>query len=192
MGREFELKFRATAEQLEDIGAQYAPFTQIRMETTYYDAPSGVLSRLHWTFRRRMENGVSVVTLKSDLPDGSRGEWETECGDILAAVPALLALGAPAELAEYTSEGVVPTCGARFLRRAAKISLGNAVAELALDQGVLLGGGKEEPISEVEVELKEGPDGAVIAFGAELARKYGLQPESRSKIKRALALAGRA
>ena len=73
MGREFELKYRADKAQLEEIAAVYGPFREIAMETTYYDAPSGVFSRLHWTLRRRLENGVSVCTLKSNLPDGSRG-----------------------------------------------------------------------------------------------------------------------
>ena len=34
MGREFELKYRATGEQLEEIEACYQGFREIRMETT--------------------------------------------------------------------------------------------------------------------------------------------------------------
>ena len=191
MGREFELKYRATGEQLREIEAFYGQFHQIAMETTYYDAPDGVFSRLRWTLRRRTENGVSVCTLKSNLSDGSRGEWETECGDILSAVPRLIALGAPKELAEYTGAGVEPTCGARFTRKALTLAAGEGTVELALDSGVLLGGGKELPLAEVEVELKQGRDEDAVAFAQALAARFGLAPEPKSKLRRALELAGR-
>ena len=191
MGREFELKYRATEEQLKNIEAIYGEFREIRMETTYYDAPDGIFSRLHWTLRRRMENGVSVCTLKSNLSDGSRGEWEVEWGDILSAVPRLIAMGAPKELEEYTRDGVSPTCGARFTRKALTLAAGAGTVELALDQGQLLGGGQELPFAEVEVELKQGRDEDAVAFAQTLAARFGLTQEPKSKLRRALELAGR-
>ena len=191
MGREFELKYRATEEQLKNIEAIYGGFREIRMETTYYDAPDGVFSRLHWTLRRRMENGVSVCTLKSNLPDGSRGEWEVEWGDILSAVPRLIAMGAPKELEEYTRDGVSPTCGARFTRKALTLAAGAGTVELALDQGQLLGGRQALPFAEVEVELKQGRDEDAVAFAQTLASRFGLTQEPKSKLRRALELAGR-
>ena len=191
MGREFELKYRATEEQLKNIEAIYGGFREIRMETTYYDAPDGIFSRLHWTLRRRMENGVSVCTLKSNLSDGSRGEWEVEWGDILSAVPRLIAMGAPKELEEYTRDGVSPTCGARFTRKALTLAAGAGTVELALDKGVLLGGGQALPFAEVEVELKQGRDEDAVAFAQTLASRFGLTQEPKSKLRRALELAGR-
>ncbi len=190
MGREFELKYRAAPEQLAQIQRQYDGFATIRMETTYYDTPSGVLRRLHWTLRRRMENGVPVCTLKTNLPDGSRGEWEVRCEDVCEAVPRLIALGAPEELARYTAGGVVPTCGARFTRQAAQVTSGDTLVELALDQGVLIGGGREMPLSEAEVELKQGRDAEAVRFAQQLAAQFGLTPEPKSKLRRALELAG--
>ena len=191
MGREFELKYKATGAQLEAIQREYRDFRIITMETTYYDAPDGVFGRLHWTLRRRMENGVSVCTLKSNLPDGSRGEWEVECPEVLRAVPGLIALGAPAELAELTANGVSPTCGARFTRKAKNLPAGEGLVELALDQVVLLGGGKELPFAEVEVELKQGADEDAVAFAQALAERFNLTSEPKSKLRRALRLAGR-
>lgn len=188
MGREFELKYRVTPEQLAQIRRQYDGFATIQMETTYYDTPSGILGRLHWTLRRRMENGVSVCTLKSDLPDGSRGEWEVCCAHILEAVPQLIALGAPGELAQYTAAGVIPTCGARFTRQAALIQSDDTLVELALDQGVLTGGGREAALSEAEVELKRGQDAGAVRFARQLAAQFGLTPEPKSKFRRALEL----
>ena len=189
MGREFELKYRAEASVLAAMEAAYGPFTAISMETAYYDAPDGKLRSLCWTLRRRLENDVSVCTVKTPALGGARGEWEVICDDLVSAIPKLVALGAPEELAQYTASGVVQTCAARFTRLATTLTLENGTVELALDQGVLIGGGKELPFAEVEVELKAGSEADAIVFAQALALRYGLTPEPRSKVQRALALA---
>ena len=189
MGKEFELKFAATKADLEKLKARYPHLRQIAMETTYYDNPQGDFSRLKWTFRRRLENEKSICTLKTPLEGLGRAEFEVECGDIEAAVSLLLEQGAPKELLLLTCRGVAPSCGAKFTRLAGLLEIPNGKAELALDEGVLLGGGKELPFAEVEVELKEGSEAAVTAFAASLAAEYGLKPEYKSKVARARQLA---
>ena len=189
MGKEFELKFSATKADLEKLKARYPHLRQIAMETTYYDNPQGDFSRLKWTFRRRLENEKSICTLKTPLEGLGRAEFEVECGDIEAAVSLLLEQGAPKELLLLTCRGVAPSCGAKFTRLAGLLEIPNGKAELALDEGVLLGGGKELPFAEVEVELKEGSEAAVTAFAASLAAEYGLKPEYKSKVARARQLA---
>ena len=189
MGREFELKFRADEEKIAAIAAEYGDFTAISMETTYYDTADRALSPLRWTLRRRYEDGKSVCTLKTPAPGGARGEWETECSHILSAIPELCKLGAPMQLIALTIDGVEQVCGAKFTRLAKVLKLEGCTVELALDRGCLMGGGREEPLTEVEVELKEGSDEAAIAFAAALAEKFGLTPEKGSKYRRALALA---
>ena len=190
MGREFELKYAATREDWAALKAKYPHLRPIVMETTYYDDHQGIMSRMHWTLRRRMENEISVCSLKTPAGGLLRGEWETDCDDILEAVPRLLAMGAPAELAELTAGGIKSVCGARFTRLAGPIEVEGATLELALDEGVFLGGGKEEAFTEVEVELKEGSEAAAVAFGTALAAKLNLREEHRSKVGRARALAG--
>lgn len=189
MGREFELKYRADADAISRIREMYGDFTPITMETAYYDTPDRMFSRLRWTLRRRYENGSAVCTLKTPAPDGSRGEWEAACPDIASAIPELCKLGAPAGLLEYTVTPLEISCGARFTRLAKTIALPDAVLELALDQGVLLGGGKEAPFAEVEAELKEGSEASVRAFAEALAAEFRLKEEKFSKHKRAMLLA---
>lgn len=189
MGQEFELKYRATPEQLVRIQNELGPFREIIMETTYYDTPDRALSARKWTFRRRFENGISVCTLKTPGEHGVRGEWEVQCGSILEAPEKLCKLGCPEELMQLTAQGVVMVCGARFSRLACLIETEGCMVELALDRGRLLGGGKELPFSEAEVELKSGQEESAVAFGRMLAETYCLTPEHRSKFKRALALA---
>ncbi|MBP3673207.1 MAG: CYTH domain-containing protein [Oscillospiraceae bacterium] len=189
MGREFELKYAAAPSQLEALKARYPHLRPISMETTYYDTPDGALSKVRWTLRRRMENGVSICTLKTPLPDGSRGEWEVECSNIQDGIDALFAAGAPKALLLYTVQGVQEVCAARFTRLAGLIRLDGCTVELALDEGCLLGGGKELPLCEAEVELKDGDENLAVAFAERLASEFGLKPEPKSKYRRALGLA---
>jgi len=190
MGREFELKFRAEEAQQEAILAKFGAFDTIAMETTYYDTPDRALSARHITLRRRMENGLSVCTVKTPGKDGSRGEWEYPCEEITQAIRALCKLGCPEELKTLTSVGVSPLCGARFTRRAKEVTMADCTVEIALDRGVLLGGGREIPLCEVEVELKSGEEAAALAFAEALAREFDLIPEEKSKFRRASDLVG--
>ena len=183
MGRELEYKYKGTETAFAALGQRFAPFTETKMETTYYDTPDAALSKRRWTLRRRMENAISVCTLKVPLPDGSRGEWEAEAPSIEEGLEALCRCGAPGELREVT--GLSPICGARFTRLAALVTLPDAKLELALDRGVLLGGGKEQPLLEIEAEYKEGKEAAYHAFGSALAREFGLEEEPLSKFARA-------
>lgn len=189
MGREFELKFRADAAVIAEIQGKYGDFTPISMETTYYDTPDRRLSSLRRTLRRRMENGVSVCTFKCPHSSGGRGEWEVEADSIREGIPKLCAQGADPELMSLTAGGLTEVCGARFTRLAKTLKVPGGIVELALDRGVLLGGGKELPLAEVEVELKEGSDEAAAAFARQIAAEFRLVPEEKSKFARAMALA---
>lgn len=189
MGREFEVKYAATLEQIEALKEAFPNLTSIDMESNYYDTPDAKLGQKHWTLRRRYENGVSICTVKTPAANGGRGEWEVRCDRIEDAIPELCKLGAPLELAELAAEGIVDICGAKFTRLAGPIDFVYCTAELALDQGVLTGGGREIPLMEVELELKSGSEAALIIFAETLAEKFQLLPESRSKYSRALSLA---
>ena len=189
MGRELELKFAASSETLDAMEGKYAPLTPITMHTRYFDTPHQAFRERRWTLRLRLENGRPICTLKTRLSDGSRGEYETESGDIVSAIPALLEQGAPAELEELAREGLEEVCGARFTRLARIIDVPGGQVELALDRGEFTGGGRTLPFTEAEAELKAGPDEVLARFGRALAEEFSLREEPRSKIQRAMALA---
>ena len=189
MGAEYERKFRADGDILHSVHTTFpARWQTISMETTYYDTPDRAFSARRYTLRSRLENGVQVCTLKTPGQGIERGEWEVECDNIEAAIDKLCKLGCPAELAQLCEEGLIPICGARFTRRAGTFTLRDCVLELALDEGVLLGGGKELPLCELEVEHKSGDREATDSFARQLADIYGLAEEEKSKFARALAL----
>ncbi len=190
MGIEFELKFTATPSQLQAVRAAFeGAQTHFQMETAYYDTPTGELSARHCTLRRRMENGRSVCTLKLPAAGEARQEFEVFAEHIEDAIPALCKLSGQEQLHEVISSGLVQVCGARFLRMAKILELDGCCVELALDEGILTGGGRQMPLCEIEVELKSGDPEAAVAFAQDLARQFGLQREERSKFCRALDLA---
>ena len=191
MGSEFELKYKATPDILSAVLATLPGQVQhFEMRTTYYDTVHRLLAGRHWTLRRRIENGVSICTFKTPGADGARREFEVECDDIMEGVSMLCKLSRERVLAGFASTGLVEVCGAAFHRIAITVQLEGAVAEVALDQGKLLGGGKEQPLCELEVEQKSGDRNAVIAFASALADRFGLEPEPKSKFRRAADLAG--
>ena len=189
MGREFELKYRATQAQQAALAEKFGTFREITMESTYYDTADATLSHRHITLRCRKENGTAVCTAKTPLADGSRGEWEVLWDQPENMIEVLCKHGAPEELKKLTAGGIHPVCGARFTRRAKSVEVPGGLVELALDRGILMGGGKELPLCEVEVELKSGDDSAAILFAQALAAEFALVPEKRSKFCRAQALA---
>ena len=190
MGVEFEIKFRATEDILDEIDRSIQGETQhYRMETTYYDTPDGALAARLYTLRRRMENDVSVCTLKTPAGGNGRQEYEVEENTIEDALPRLCKLSQIADLPKLLENGVAPLCGAKFQRIAKTVWFMDSCLEIALDKGVLTGGGKQIDLREVEVELKEGAKEAALGYAAVLAERFGLIPETQSKFKRARDLA---
>lgn len=184
MGCEFELKFRASGEQLSQIMAAFpGGYTRIPMATTYYDTAEGGLSARYFTLRHRQEGDRHICTLKTPAQGAARNEYEVECPDIAQALEPLSRLSG----IELPGQLVV-SCGARFQRAAKLLELDGCAAELALDQGELLNGQTRQEFAEVELELKSGDRNALIAFGEVFARRFGLSVEHRSKFARAKAL----
>lgn len=190
MGIEFELKYRATPEQLAKVQASVTGQTQhFAMHTTYYDTPDGALSARHYTLRQRWENETSICTLKFPVTCNGRGEFEVEAPTIQDAIPELCKLSQLPDLPILLEKGITPVCGAKFDRIAITLTLTDTTLELALDQGILYGGGREIPLCELEIELKDGSQNIALGYGAVLEKTYGFQPETASKFRRALALA---
>lgn len=188
MGVEFELKFQATPEKQAALMQQFSgSWETISMATTYYDTPQRILGAKKMTLRCRLENGEAVCTVKTPEIGGARGEWDCRCDDIRKALPELCKLGGPEIL--LTLRDLEEVCAARFTRRTTMIVTEEFTAELALDSGVLMGGGREAALCEVELELKSGDKNAMVLFAQVIANRYALIHQPKSKFRRALELA---
>jgi len=130
-----------------------------------------------------------MVWRNEEAPGGGRGEWEVEAATVEEALPVLCKLSGKEDLAVLTGAGLVEVCGARFTRLAVPVTAGGSLLELALDRGILTGGGRQLPLCEVEAELKAGDPRDADLFAAWLQAAFGLTPENRSKFRRALSLA---
>ena len=190
MGKEFELKYKASPEILEKIREDFQEsFETIRMSTRYFDTPGGDLARRRWTLRLRQENDITVCGLKTPGRDMVRGEWEVMETDLERGLQKLCALDVPEEFPGLIRNGAVQVCAAEFTRLAGSLRRGDCVLELALDEGDFLGRHTRRHFAEVEAELKSGSRIDCEKFGAALAEKYGLETETVSKFERAFALA---
>ena len=188
MGIEYEYKFKLDFPNLLSLNAAFPQKSrEIQMETVYYDTPSGSLSSRRYTLRRRLENGVSVCTLKTPAGD-ARNEWETENAFIENAIPTLIADGAPEELKDLVKEGLIPICGAKFIRLAKAIPITGGELEMALDHGFLFAGDRKMPLCEMELELKSGSKRSFDLFVWSVSGEFLLEEEKQSKFARALQL----
>ena len=186
MGREFELKYAATPEKLAAIFQMWENWEAISMETTYFDTRDDALSAEHCTLRCRMENGVCVCTIKTPISGFGRGEWNKNapwCAETVAQ------LFAEAGREAIAFDALRPVCGAKFIRRAKTVELPGCTVEIALDEGILMGGTQQIPLCELEIEVKDGSEKGAVLWAKSLAAKFDLQPESRSKFRRASLLA---
>jgi len=73
-------------------------------------------------------------------------------------------------------------------RRKLRVDTNEAIAEIALDYGSIVTKNGTSPICEAEIELYSGKEESLVALGEHLSQKYGLEPETRSKFARGLAL----
>lgn len=197
MATETELKIEVGDLQLLDCiltgaeirDAMQAAFSYVKMQSVYYDTEDEFLAGNSVILRIRTENGRSVATVKTKGEGHSRGEWECQSETPEDAAEALIAAGAPKELRDAVKKGLTAICGADFTRIYAPLKLNDGTGcDLCGDIGVVFAEGKKEPLCELELELREGSEDAMLAFGRALTEKYHLQEGLRSKYARARAL----
>jgi inorganic triphosphatase YgiF len=200
---EIEQKYRVADDSvfpallaLRDLGG-YALRPEAEPEqqfNTYFDTADRRVRASRSGLRVRTIGARRIATLKSEgsvaAGRATRGEWEEEIGadDDPATWPAgelrqrALAITGGAPLA--------PLLTIRTTRHnIAALRDGASVAEISLDRGLIEAGGRTQPLRELEVELKDGGTVADLdAICEALLTRFALEPESRSKLARGLAL----
>ena len=85
MGKELEYKLlvpdeaclRQLLHDAEIAAMAEGPWREMPMKTTYFDSPDRRFGTRHWTLRRRLEDGRSVVCVKTPHAQAhTRGEWQ--------------------------------------------------------------------------------------------------------------------
>lgn len=160
------------------------------LDNIYYDTPELALRKRGVALRVRKQGRLRLQTVKLAAKASAglsvRPEWETPYRghfdfSLIEANDIRQWLERPEIL-----ERIGPLFQTRFRRITwhLPLSAGGEVL-LALDRGTILAGGREEPISEVELELAGSTDVTALQSLAEiLTTRVPLKPESLSKAQR--------
>lgn len=183
------------------------------MASIYYDTRHSDLQSLKASLRVRVEGDDRVITIKRD--DGfheernglhQRMEWSVILDEDTDLDPNLergfdtdafmryaASNGDPDEslrevLDLIEGKPLIEVCRADFERRSTDIGYGDTLMEMSLDAGKLSAGNRSESFQELEIELKEGDARDLFALGEEMAARFPVVPETRSKYGRCLSL----
>ena len=157
----------------------------------YYDTPAAELNRQQAALRVRQVGDQYIQTLKTrgEFVSGAhrRQEWEWP-------VPGpSLSLGLLADTPlenDINLARLAPVFETNFTRQVVMLDDGKAVIECALDDGVIVAGGKQKPLHEVEFELKSGDPSRLLVWAERLARHCPVFLNLISKAEQGYHLAG--
>jgi len=162
--------------------------------TTYFDTPDQTLARNGVSLRVRRVGDTSVQTVKlAGAQSGvaaARGEWEWPiAGDSPELVP-LAGTPASALLNDGLGDRLCPFFVTDIRRRTLLVQPADgSLVEAALGEGEVRAGDASESVSELELELKQGPPGPLYSLALDLAASAPLAIEPESKAERGLRLA---
>jgi inorganic triphosphatase YgiF len=197
-GSEIELKLLVDADRLADFNAAPIIATNARnkgtrkhLKSVYYDTPERTLRRNGLSLRVRQSGARFVQTVKAEFAGDPlrRGEWEASvpsmAPDIGLAMPFI-----PARLhSDVRRHQLEAVFTADVHRHARIIDLPSGAVEVAFDRGHLKSGDRSLPVSEIELELKDGGAVAIYETALRLAEHGALKPSIRSKSARGFELA---
>ncbi|MBR8145793.1 CYTH domain-containing protein [Burkholderia sp. AU19243] len=175
----------------------------IALANVYYDTPDLALAGSKSAVRVRRTPHGWLQTFKTvgsaEAGLHRRHEWELPIAGDALEVDALVAACDVPEAAAALREAA-PALHALFRtdfsRTLWRIAIGGATVEAAVDVGEIVVHAehdtRREPISEIELELIDGPDAALATLAAELQQALpGLTPENISKAQRGYRLRAR-
>ena len=206
-GREIELKLRIAPRDVPRI-LKHPQLRRVRagerkterLLAVYFDTADAQLARAGLALRVRREDGRWLQTLKGPPESGSgagiasRLEFERTlgAGDQPPALDSTQWTLTPwrSTLADAQARGLRPQFATDFRRTTVPVALdGGTRASVSIDQGEVRDGrGHASPISELEVELDDGPLTGLYAFVEGLLAAAPLAIETRSKAERGYAL----
>ncbi len=163
------------------------------LTSVYYDTEEGALERAGVAFRVRNVGRRFVATVKRKLGAGRnpllREEWEAPTAGMAPDPSPLLPL-LPADLRVLLTDAPLrPAFTTTVRRHTQRLVLPDAALEIAFDQGYIEAGERKAPISEIELELKQGRPSALYELALGLAETAPLRPSLASKAERGNALA---
>lgn len=197
MAEELEIKLSLTEQALEQAGRWLLTQPGAReaetrlLENHYFDTPEAELNRQKVALRVRKVGGRFIQTLKTqgEFVDGAhrRQEWEWP----LMGTSLNIGLIADTPVGQDINLAALkPVFETRFTRRIIMLEGSGAVIECALDSGVVRAGDQEQPLCELELELKSGQSAALLSWAHRLAEQVPVFLNLISKAEQGYTLAG--
>jgi triphosphatase len=199
---ETELKLALTEEAAQRLRAHAlfrpppgAEPEQRRLVSTYFDTEDRAFAGQGLALRVRSGDGRFLQTLKSAGEGGvafSRGEWEWEIGGETPDLSRLSGTPASALPLPDLAARVKPLFRTDVTRTIRILTLDQGTtAEAALDAGRVVAGDAEEPVLELELELRAGRPGPLYRLALELHAESPIGIATESKAERGYRLATR-
>lgn len=170
---------------LEDAGT-------LRLRSDYFDSADRRLLRNGFTLRHRHNDGKGTEqTLKWDGP-GTRGASRTEWNWPAQGGPGDLQNLRTVEplrmLRDFDAAALQPLCAVVYQRTKRMWRHNGAAVELSLDIGEIKGGERSLPLSELELELKQGDERSLYDLARQINQILPIYPYTESKGERGLTL----
>jgi inorganic triphosphatase YgiF len=193
---ETELKFEVDASAAERLSQRLALNGRrgrtLALRSVYFDTPDARLRAEGLTLRIRDDGQHRVQTIKT-YGDGlqlDRGEWEAEVKGYALDLEAAADTPLPAALNGCGVDDLRPAFETKVQRSLRRLRVDGALVEAALDRGCVAADGAEEPILELELELKRGKPEALFKLAHDLADVAPMNLSFSSKAARGYALRG--
>lgn len=199
MVKETEIKLRASAEVLQALRShllldarRQGDWQTGTLYNQYFDTANRDLAAAKVALRLRRDGDTYIQTLKSrgqsvaGLSERNEWDWYLKKGELDLAL--LDDSCWPAELAELDKQSLQSVFTTDFQRTRALLRWerdGEIVeVEAALDEGEVRTDNGSEPISELELEVRQGPAVALLELALALAGELPLMPCDISKAER--------
>ena len=176
-----------------DAGAVHGRRAGSKLTSVYFDTNDRRLRENGLSLRVRHAGTKRLQTIKVDGPRShlvSRGEWEHEIEgdkpDLGHVKKTPLAPLAGKKLASKLR----PVFETRVTRTTVPIRVADAMVELAIDRGQMVSGKRSSPISEIEIELKDGDPKALVAVAKKLAKALPTAAWTAEQSRAGLCLSG--
>lgn len=199
MAKETEIKLRVSPSDLDrleqhSLFAQHArqPWQTRELLNAYYDTAAGDLARAQVALRIRRDGEQFIQTLKSKGESmaglSERNEWDWLVDTDQLVLSLLDDSCWPAALRELDKNQLAELFRTDFVRKSVELEWEHAGAthqiEVALDQGQVITAQGNEPICELELELRDGEPAALLELARQLAVDIPLMPCDISKAER--------
>ncbi|MDB5719511.1 MAG: hypothetical protein JWP15_129 [Alphaproteobacteria bacterium] len=161
--------------------------------TSYFDTPSGHLRKAGFSLRVRRRGRAYWQTVKHRGGEAggfsSRAEWEKALTGPELDFVALAATPVGALLSRRDmKKRLTKVSETRVHRTTWLVATGSSSVEVILDEGEVVSGARQEPISELELELKRGNQGDLFALATQIGRHVAVRMGVNSKSERGFRL----